>query len=90
MIPGQAYDVSMWAKATADMGSCYILTYLNSARPGTPVVYLTSEYKQFTVTYPATFFKQTAYTFTAVVNCNTFKAGGKVNLDDITMTQVIQ
>ncbi|KAG9198823.1 hypothetical protein G6514_009373 [Epicoccum nigrum] len=90
VVPGQAYDVSLWAKATSDMASCYVLTYLNSARPATPVLTPTGEYKQFTVTYPSSFFKQTAYTFTAVISCSGARAGGTVWLDDVTMTQVVQ
>jgi hypothetical protein len=89
VIPGQAYDVSLWAKATPEMGSCTAFSYLNSARPGTPVLNLNGEYQQFTVTYPTTFFKQTAYTFTVVVRCYSGGPGGKVTFDDITMTQVV-
>lgn len=71
------------------MTGCYALTYLNNARPATPVHNLKSEYQQFMVTYPTKFFSQTAYTFTVVVRCTGGRPEGKVTFDDVTMTQVV-
>lgn len=90
MVLGQAYDVSLWAKVSPEMPTnCYSITYINSSRPATPVGTLNQSYKQFTVTYPASFFKQVTNTFTVVVRCDRAPAGGKVWVDDVTMTQVV-
>jgi hypothetical protein len=88
VIPGQAYGVSLWAKATPEMGGCYVYIGLNGSRPAT-VLNLNGEYQQFTFTYPASFFKKAANTFTAVVRCGGGGGGGKVTFDDMTMTQVV-
>jgi hypothetical protein len=90
VIPGQAYDVSMWAKATPETGGCYVYIALNGARPdNVRTLTLNGEYQQFTYTYPGTFFKKAANTFTAVVRCGQGVGGGKVTFDDMSMTQVV-
>lgn len=90
MIPSQASEVSLWAKATADMGGCLVFTYLNSARPSKPGLRLGTEYQQFTVTFPGGFTKQAASTLSVVISCGGSTAGGSLFLDDITLTQVVQ
>ncbi|KAF3049948.1 hypothetical protein E8E11_000180 [Didymella keratinophila] len=88
-VVGQSYDVSLWAVITSDMGACYTLNYVNSARPATAVLTRSTSYQQFSVRYPGSFFTKASNTFTVVFQCNGARVGAKAFVDNVTMTQVI-
>ncbi|KZM22124.1 hypothetical protein ST47_g6710 [Ascochyta rabiei] len=86
VVPGQAYDVSVWGKASSPAVGC--ITYiLYGSLVGTGFS-LTTAYTQNVRRIPASMTASGTGTLSIRTNCLRGVPGAKLWLDDITMTQV--
>lgn len=87
VVPGQAYDVSLWTKRSAQNIDCRTSIYYKNIRIGSGFE-LTTAYTQYVRRVTADMTASGSGYIMIDTMCNLSVLGARVFFDDITMTQV--